>query len=586
MWEVFSKATMWSYLEQLDDKAFRRDGQIVAPGLLLRIAELLKALDCGTMWVETNALDEEYFREFLHFYATTLLEHPPTVTRLHFFQACEQAVRETLDATSPAVTSDDLKALGYLGYIVVRPTNPRTVGETLLHVPDSLRGEKCFVHCATSFGQTLNGRRLRVPSAPFIGQEQTGVCAHSAIWGAMKYLHKYRYYPKLSMPDIAVMATEGVVESRFTRPAEGLTAAAMYSVFKQSGFQIDLAEFEDWSPDGDSPFEAVYTAVESCLPALVGLEFWSESSQRLVGGHAVWVTGHTCIGAPRTTDPANLGRDASKLSFLSTAGWVGHLLVHDDNAGPYIPATISSSNKEDSALPPHYELHYDRYSDSAKWDASPHNNVRMVVVDVFAPLPEEVFVKAPDAKRTSMHAILGDHLDAICQDVLDGDVPPATAAFLAARNDLKSFAFRTFLCLSARYREHVVTSTMPDELKSFYAEHLRLPEYVWITEICVASAMGDAGEHVRRVVGEVIVDSTDSEVLLARNRPQYLALHVPGTAFLTSGAIAVEPWRSGDPIELVPMVVSAAEPYEPYSGGADPNDSPRSHRKLGPIRRS
>ena len=131
------------------------------------------------MVIEDHVVDEEYFREYLHFYATTFIEHPSTATRLHFFAANEDCVRALLDPLGQG--SPDAEE-AYLGYAVLRPTAPPTVGETLLRVPGTLAGQQCYTHCATSFGQTLLGRRLRVPAAPFIGQDQTGVCAHSAIW--------------------------------------------------------------------------------------------------------------------------------------------------------------------------------------------------------------------------------------------------------------------------------------------------------------------------------------------------------------------------------------------------------------------
>lgn len=286
---------------------------------LSRIADYLIAIQCETMVVEAPIIDEEYFREFLTFYATTHVEHPPTATRLHFFAADEPAVRLAMDPLSARL--DPVTAESYLGYCVLRPTSPLTVGETLLSTPDELGGRTCYVQCATKFGQTLKGRRFFVPAAPFIGQDQTGMCAQAAIWGACKYLHKYRYYPKVSMPEITLIARTGQPDMRFTRPAGGLSRAGIISVFNALGFQVSLTATQSLDVIVDSPREAIYTAIESGLPALLLLGF-----NDVAGGHAVWAVGHTDADQLdlRTATPERVGdprQNESTLEYWSASAW-------------------------------------------------------------------------------------------------------------------------------------------------------------------------------------------------------------------------------------------------------------------------
>ncbi|NSW55156.1 MAG: hypothetical protein HPY44_04010 [Armatimonadetes bacterium] len=593
MREYYTGDAMWDALREWD-------GAGPSGGLLTRLAAFLDGQGCRTLWVEHNALDEEYFREFLHFYATTFMEHPPTATRLHFFSAPLSRVRSTLDPVRTGVTRRELDSLGYLGYVVLRPTSPVTVGETLLAAPKELRGAKCYNHCATVFGQTLGGRRLHVASAPFIGQEQTGVCAHSAIWGALKYLHKYRYYPKLSMPDIAILATEHQPDSRFTRPAEGLTTQAMYSVFRQLGFQIFYTDHNEWDNEIYDPLEATYTCVESGLPVLVGLYIIDEETGLVVDGHAVWATGHT---SSENLEPRlrKIGPAEDDPKYLSTCEWAAHILIHDDNAGPYVPACITHSPENLISHPElrnylkmHHRIEYAPYGDHQESPASPYSGKILALSHVFAPLPEEVFVKPPEAKRLALYSVLGEHLDAIL-DQLDADhaeghiswpVPGPTREFAAARLDPERYAYRTFLCQSARYAEHAASSaSMPSQLKRLYARTLRLPEYVWVTEICNRSVLDAHSSHGSAVVGEVLIDSTDSSVLRAQgSRYHYLAMHIPGLIVFNPSICRNSIWRSNGSQEMKLLPVDDPGTYEAYSKDAETEDPPRSHRKLGPIR--
>lgn len=591
--DIRSGAAIWERLESLDQQRLppdrkRPSGQ---PGLLMRLGAYLQQARCATMLVESDCLDEEYFREYLHFYAATLLEHPPTVTRLHFFKAAEKKVRCILDPAAESVTEDDLDEAGYLGYIVLRPTSPTTVGETLLQVPDRMLDQTCYVHCATQFGQTLFGRRFRVASAPFIGQEQTGVCAHSAIWGATKYLHKYRYYPKMSMPDIAVMAAERIPQIRFLRPAQGLNLAGMYSVFRRVGFQVFLSELHAWASDMDSLPESVYTIVESGLPALLGIAIWDPEQRGWAGHHAVWVTGHT-LGSQRRPDEHDLHRlDATKFRYLPASRAVDYFLVNDDNVGPYVPASfepVEASSVEGLDVK-HYRLVYHKYGEDMSWDPTGRPGKHLVISDIHAPLPEEVFVEPTRAKRMALYSLHPDDLRFSIADLsklsADGTwpqtVPTETLEFVATVTDQRlAHDYRTYLCLSARYLEYVVASVMSPGLKRLYAQELKLPEYVWVTEV----RLTDGSPASACVVGEVLVDSTDSTAWRARNRPQYLSLHIPGIVMFQKAAIKGSTWHPEGPHDLHARVVSDDCPYGSFEFNSDHRDPPRSHRKLGPPR--
>lgn len=127
---------------------------------------------------------------------------------------------------------------------------------------------------------------------------------------------------------------------------------------------------------------------------------------------------------------------------------------------------------------------------------------------------------------------------------------------------------------------------MHDIVKECYVDLVRCPEYIWVTEILRIED--------RRVVGEVILDSTDSlsavgiEQVEGEERPiPYLALHIPGAIWLAAPFEApddtvVRPETVGIDHDL--YLIPADRDYEPFENNSDTIDPPRSHRNLGPIR--
>lgn len=308
----------------------------------------------------------------------------------------------------------------------------------------------------------------------------------------------------------------------------------------------------------------------------------------------MWFTGHTFSPEKTATECelSTLASAAGELAYLSTRQWDDFLLTHDDNAGPYVPTTVAVDPNL-SAGGPVYRVEYHGYHEHMQWPQSPYGTDQLVAAAVFAPLPEEVFIKPPDAKRMAIHAVAGGHLAGVLRNVRElyaaGDIewplPEETEAFLEAmQGDPRRYAYRTFLCLSARHQEHVVTcAAMPPEVKRAYTEHLRFPEYIWVTEISETAAMTSEAGHDRRVVGEVILDSTDSAALHTMHGFRYISLHVPGllvTGADETGRQARTPSQSAG---LRYWPVSVGGGYRPYDHNSQAEDTPRSHRQLGPI---
>lgn len=550
------------------------------PAAFMRLFAYLNSQGCQSAWVEQQIVDEEYFREFLTYFATTFLEHGPTATRVHFFQAPPGDVDRYLDPSIPPVATGE-DGLGYLGYTVVRPTNPPRLGETLMVAPSTVQGSVCYNHCATRFGQTLQGKRFTVAAAPFIAQNETGVCAQAALWGALKYLHKYRYYPKVSLPEITWLAGQVMAETKMIRPAGELSNSGIHAVLRRLGFQVHAVDTEP-SFDRDDCLEEAYTGIESGLPVLLLLANGSGGGGSNFPGHAVWVTGHTIDpDLERQNLQSNEAHctdfDDVTLSYYPAVERVKHLLIHDDQVGPYIPSVLEGSTSL---------LTYQNYQ-TARELTQP---IIQKVTEVVVPLPEEVFVKPSHARRMSLYALLGPHLDYMAGflgDLGEGQLEEAPGQTIAAIQRLRTqpsdFWIRTFLCLSARYQEYVVNSkNMCSDLKVLIAGRLRLPEYVWVTEVSERGAVGEK-EHPD-VVASIIIDSTDASAFTAKTASRYILLHVPGFVRWRNGTLNDQaPGRADSPVEYTFALLEDDAYHEAYALNAEKNDPPRSHRSLGPL---
>jgi len=599
---VFDGEAVYAKLQELDGQAIiDPTGEDTVPGLLMRIGGYLRT-QAGktplTLLIEDNALDEEYFREFLDFYAATFWENPPTVRRLHFFASSRPEVIGLLSPNAQSPADSELRALGYLGYLVLRPTHPSSVGEILLQAPRSTTTEAYCVACRTRFGQTVAGRRLSVEAAPCIGQDQTGVCAHSALWGALKYLHKYRYHPKLSLPEIALRAGRLYPVPGAIRPAGGLQPEAVYVVLRDLGFQVYLQEMngEAAGPTShsDDPWQltaprVAHIAAESGLPALLGLSVLPRNI-----GHAVWVTGHTL--GPQTNPQV---RELNGHQLTEVRSPVTRFLVSDDNTGPYTHATVESltlaahpENEGQHQTSRLFNLRYDPPQGCPPGDPCYSPDTLRILTEVLVPLPSEVFL-LPNSAIALVRAILaGGHASALAHRLSQMGEAGASQRIQAALANLETGKLRPrmYLCMSDMYREHIARSRLCPDIRERYVGRFCFPEYVWVTELVDPSLLRQESGVQDAVKGEVILDSTDSLALQPPGDMRYLCLHLPGFLVYpraleaTSARLPDLRSQSCGELSCVLLGDDDSTPYACFTLSAGPCDAPRSHRKLGPVR--
>ena len=289
--------------------------------------------------IEYPYVDKDYRSTYYGFYSKRHREYGKFCFRLHLFEDDLESPEDL-----PKVSS------GYLGSMVLRPTEVTPLGRTLLS-PNAIAGFKGFV-AEASFENNLMGIPLKVKTFPHIMQDtDVTVCAHAVCWMIARYYSgKYSVYPERLSFDIAE-AVKDLSEGRII-PSRGLTLGQVSEVLASIGFYPEIF-VRDLYDDRDFFYDLLYCYVESGIP-LVGA----------LGGkeHAVAIFGH---GPLRPATEAC--RDIHD-SFVSARHCIDRLIINDDNRMPFssLPRETEPSVSQmgyaledvDSFIVPQYEKMY------------------------------------------------------------------------------------------------------------------------------------------------------------------------------------------------------------------------------------
>ena len=111
---VMETSKDWLLLEE-EYKSPYRGGYVFS-----NIRELAEKLECKTILIENDYIDYEYRDEFSFLYSKTFRDYTSYCTRLHLFKKRCTKIKE--------IDNQEVEKLGYLGYIIVRPTHVGSVG--------------------------------------------------------------------------------------------------------------------------------------------------------------------------------------------------------------------------------------------------------------------------------------------------------------------------------------------------------------------------------------------------------------------------------------------------------------------------
>lgn len=205
------------------------------------------------------------------------------------------------------------------------------------------------------------------------------------------------------------------------------------------------------------------------------------------------------VGEERKPSPA------APLAGGTTAAFLSHFLVNDDQRGPYCRLPIRSADRGS-------------YPFCIETD----------VVAIIVPLPDKVFMKAETAELAAGKALKGlakARYD-LAQRMLGAgstwDVRPDFYDEIAADKAVR----RTYLTFGWRYKARAVRSTLPVSLKEEILS-TQFPRFVWVTEFYLPAGALSLDPTAREVMGHVVNDATGS-----RFSDSPLVLHAPGISLI------------------------------------------------------
>lgn len=481
-------------------------------------AKILKncMITTKTVILEHEYIDKDYRSVYSGYYSKKFTRSSSRTLRLHLFDVIiglevfygnsglpdpikqlEQAVRDQEVNTQHKNTTD-----GYIGYVVIRPTEYSIIGRCLLD-PRKLIDFKSShaVGCLAHYTADIMGVKLHVSAFPHQSQDaEVHICAHTAIWSLFRYLsQRYPHYPEQYPYDIALL-NKDLHYGRLI-PGRGLYMEQVTAMFGQFGLAAEMyyeqlmpgilpREDKGWADiqpitdkqghslnrkklNKDDLLHLLHCHVDSGMPPVVGIP-----------GHAIVALGVAYEKAPQVTRP---GTTIPSTDFLSG------VIVNDDNSSPYRIAYRATNSKNAS---------------NADYCC---DDIDSMVV----PLPNKVFLSAEKAEFliTDLANNLGK--PAPLSDSWSNEVPM----------DKERFVRRLYCTSSRNYKE-----SRRKNCDAFGAKllELPLPHFLWIAEFTPFSLWDESGSNT---VAEIAIDATsgpyDDEPYVWIRYPNELFLNMP-----------------------------------------------------------
>jgi len=160
------------------------------------------------MVIETDYVDKFYRNSYYNYYASKLNTFQRNCIKVSFF---EDSI--TMDDFRLRESLDKIKG-SYLGFFLLRPTEPSLLGRSVLS-PKALK-ENNFVACTASIPTTSNAIRLQAVGFPHSSQDnETLKCAEVTIWAVLEYFgNKYPDYVSV-LPSAIMQKLKDVSEALF-----------------------------------------------------------------------------------------------------------------------------------------------------------------------------------------------------------------------------------------------------------------------------------------------------------------------------------------------------------------------------------
>ena len=451
--------------------------------------------DAVTAVTESDYIDVDYSASYHDQLGRSFTPVKRETTRIHFFdvELTRRRLMNASDATVRAMQSN------YLGFTVIRPDYPTTLGRTLLKYPDQVNGRPARFPTRGTTPVDLAGIPLSVESCPYMSQDQKVMaCATAALWMAATPLAE-------KVPEIAWHSTAHITRMAMSidRPfgpvlgRRGLSLQEMQHALLEIGFDPSIHP----NPTPEDLVDLCHLYADSGIPPVLVVATDA-------GWHAVTVVGYT-LKSPATTAPDGV-------DLIPAHHFVSDLIIHDDQRGMYLPASVTKSSKASSPEAAELVLEIEGETEMLSCQA------------VLVPLPTRVMLDEQGVRVQSNVWINWAKGRGLLEDR-----KVVTRNILVRSNTLKQ-------TLQER-RERTGQTGYPEFLVRF-ARGLPMPRYVWLVEVSYWDNWDPADPNSPPVVADLVLDSTSTE----RLRPDYLLLHFPHLALgrqQTDGTVE-RPWVS------------------------------------------
>lgn len=470
---------------------------------LSNIMRRVVAAGCDFVKAEAWYVDfrsSEGYESFFHKYARV---GPPSI-RLHLWQQDAGA------GHGPR----------YFGYVTIRnlrlkgaTTRLGQIGRTLLEFPEAalndpvigrVNDEAYFIN-APQYRYSTGGLSGTLECFEYRQQNAvTGTCGHTAIETASGVLaRRFRTKPLTSLDVHAAAKTLGYVGREVVADlmedqlgaALATTGGNVKAYFTGGAWGGSRGYGPRRKATKEELCEILHVATDSYLPAVAIL------TPRHGSRHVVTVVGHTATRAPR---PIPTTRRKSVLAgFTTTTHWVKDLLIHDDSVGPYLRIPLRKSDVYKNGETPRYD---------AVWNMSVESNLRAV----FVTYPPGVILDGLDAINLAS-AFCIKSLEVMGQAGEHGEL---FNELVRADNE-DELVFSTYLDLTNRFRERMLTSEGGSIEDAELLIETPLPEHVYVVSISTKQRIGGEGSFEATCLGYVVVDptahsSSEEAVMLAR----------------------------------------------------------------------
>lgn len=484
---AMKKEEDWSFLKEKYESIYR------GAGVFSNICALAKSLECKAILVEEDYVDYDYRDEFAHFYSTVFTSYSNLCIRLHFFKDNIAYLKELRDTN---------KKIDYLGYTVIRPIEVGKVGRTIfrpwVHSPNN-----DYHLCVSSYSSHIFGKEFEIIGTPFIQQDTMVMrCAQASIWMATRTLSQsYRFLPRCLPYEITDAATRYPSWLGKPMPSSGLNLELMVNSLTKLGYPPLVYSKSQFSEEDWDPIDIIYKYIESQVPVIA-----------VVPNHAITIIGHTFDPHP------NISKKVKQKRIISSKEWLDSFIIHDDALGPYRLLPVSDEARKrfvgssrEHLLPPNNCLYHTT------------NDVQHIII----PLPFKVYFPGISIDPHVEWAIKNKlFLTYVLQSAKKGNIISKEFLDCLTGSEQSPLVLRTYFIPSEKYKANLkrppISNEMSSRLRDEYVS-MRMPHFVWITEITTADRLSQEDEGKRTVLGEIIIDCTGNRYGLA-----LLAVHLPG----------------------------------------------------------